>query len=73
MIVHVKMMGVLKKYGDNQCLWVKNNTSIQEVIEILDIPKRSVALVSINNARSDMHAILRYGDTIKIVGFVAGG
>jgi molybdopterin synthase sulfur carrier subunit len=77
MLIHIelKLFVTLAKYlpdGSDQ-YEIRENTTIQQLIELLDIPGDLVKLIFVNGRRQDRDYIIRNGDRIGFFPPVGGG
>lgn len=78
MVIEVRLYAVLRKYGVQSPngminMEVPEATSVQELIEMLDINIDEVKLVMVNGKNTELDTILSDGDRIGLFPPVGGG
>jgi sulfur carrier protein ThiS len=78
MVIEVRLYAVLRKYSVQSPngminMEVPEATSVQELIEMLDINIDEVKLVMVNGKNTDLDTILSDGDRIGLFPPVGGG
>ncbi len=75
MIVHVKLMGVLKpKTPPGDQLELEEGASIEDVLRRLDVPAESVQIFTVNGSlERDRGRVLIDGDALSVLPPAGGG
>jgi sulfur-carrier protein len=73
--IDIKLFATLQSYSPpNAASYpVEAGTSIEKIIEALNIPKDQVKLIFSNNVRCDVESIVQDGDRIGIFPPIGGG
>ena len=78
MEIEVKLVGRLKKYGQNKLneeniIELKDNSTINDVINYLEIPPEQNKVVLVNGRDVKKNYELSSGDRVSIYNLLAGG
>jgi len=72
-IVHVRPIGLVRKFADDQDIWMKEGATPKDVIRSLRIPDRLKMVGFINGNRARLDDQLQDGDNLKLVTLATGG
>jgi len=79
MKIKINLYATLSQYLPNRSgqtsanMDIKNDTSVRELLQQLDIPDESVKLIFINGVHAGMDAILKDGDRLGVFPPIGGG
>ncbi len=78
MKVKVRLVSQFKKYGGNKLdennqLKINNNTSVRELLEILEIPRDKNKVVLVDGRSRKEEYLLKNGEKIIIYNLLVGG
>lgn len=71
--IHVRPIGLLRKFADEQDMRVEAGTTPKDVIRRLRIPGRLKMVGFINGNRAGLDDQLQDGDDLKLVTLATGG
>ena len=73
--IEIKLYATLQSYApaNAACYAVEAGTSVEKVVEALDIPKEHIKLLFCNGVKCGFGAILRDGDRLGFFPPVGGG
>ena len=74
MRVFVKLFATLRNFGpDEQEIEIPDNSTIEEVLKVLNLPEKIPLLKIVNGEHRSIHHCLREGDEIAFFPPIAGG
>lgn len=74
MLIKVRLFATLRdKRGKEVVLDLKEEAQAQELVKLLEIPEKEVAIFLINGRHGSMDQVLKEGDTVSIFPPIGGG
>jgi len=76
--IKVKLYTILKKYAkdkifENSIVVLGENTTLQDLIHYLNIPKKRGVIFLVNNSPEEKEYKLLEGDEVKLFSLICGG